>query len=87
MDIQGFLASVENGGAYVEADLLVDLGMRAALGRDGGVDLVSAHMYFNLADRKGAAGAAVYRQDVAQQMTRAEIVQALKAARHWLSLH
>ena len=38
-------------------------------------------MYFNLADRKGAAAAAYHRQDVASQMTKADVASALRAAR------
>lgn len=68
-------------------EILFDLGMRCASGRDGAVDLVTAHMYFNLADQGGAESAAFYRQEVASQMSKIEIGRALRAAREWLTVH
>ena len=73
--------------AGVAADILLEMGLRCASGRDGDVDLVAAHMYFNLADRKGDERAAFHRGDIAQSMTKGEIVQALRAAREWLARH
>ena len=87
IDFQNFADTGANGAAFVDADILFDLGMRAALGRDGAVDLVAAHMYFNLADRKGAPEAAFHRKDVAEQMTKAEIASALRAARGLMTRH
>ncbi|WP_245413371.1 sel1 repeat family protein [Mangrovicella endophytica] len=71
----------------IAADVLFEMGMRLAAGRDGAVDLVAAHMYFNLADQKGAERAAFYRQEMADQMSKSEIAKALRAAREWLTLH
>jgi uncharacterized protein len=74
------------GAALSDGPLgLFELGMRAATGREGAVDLVAAHMYFNLADRDGDERAAYHRQDVAGQMTKLEIGRALRAARDWLA--
>lgn len=67
------------------ASILFEMGMRAANGCDGTVDLVSAHMYFNLADREGDERAAFHRQDIAGQMSKLEIGRALRAARDWLA--
>lgn len=69
------------------ASILFEMGMRAANGFDGAVDLVSAHMYFNLADRDGDERAAFHRQDVASQMSKVELGRALRAAREWLAAH
>ena len=69
------------------ADVLFQMGLLCALGRDGEVDLVAAHMYFNLADRDGVEDAAYHRQEVAGQMTKAELGKALRAAREWLAIH
>ncbi|TFF25567.1 hypothetical protein E3C22_09495 [Jiella endophytica] len=87
IDISAFDRAAVSGAAFVDGAVLMELGMRAALGRDGAVDLVAAHMYFNLADRKGIDGAASQRQDVAGEMSKAEIARALRAAREWLTLH
>ena len=86
-DNTAFKSDITSGAAFVDGAVLMEFGLRAALGRDGSVDLVAAHMYFNLADRKGAVGASAYRQDVAADMSKAEIAEALRAAREWLTLH
>ncbi|NDW04141.1 hypothetical protein [Jiella pacifica] len=77
----------DNGARFVDGAILMQLGMRAARGGDGAPDLVAAHMYFNLADRKGVEGAAAHRRDIAADMSKAEIAAALRAARQWLTLH
>lgn len=69
------------------SEVSFELGMRAASGRDGPADLVSAHMYFNLAHREGDGRAAFHRQDIAEQMSKAELARALRAARDWLRFH
>lgn len=69
------------------AELLFEMGARAASGRDGTIDLVAAHMYFNLADRQGDERAAFHRHDVAEQMSKVEIARALRGARDWLAVH
>ena len=69
------------------ADVLFQMGLLCALGRDGAVDLVAAHMYFNLADRDGVEDAAYHRQEVAGQMSKAELGKALRAAREWIAHH
>lgn len=69
------------------ADVLFQMGILCSSGRDGEVDLVSAHMYFNLADRGGADDAAWHRQEIASQMSKAELAKALRAAREWLAFH
>ena len=92
IDITDFAAALDagnaiNGAAFIDGDLLFDLGMDAALGRGGAVDPGAAHMYFNLADAKGHEDAAYHRQDMAAQMSKAEVAMALRAARHWLTRH
>ncbi|MBC8128829.1 MAG: sel1 repeat family protein [Rhizobiaceae bacterium] len=69
------------------ADVLFQMGILHASGRDGAVDLVSAHMYFNLADRNGAEDAAYHRQEIAAQLSKADLAKALRAAREWLTFH
>ena len=87
IDFQNYADTAANGALFVDADILFDFGMRAALGRDGTVDLVAAHMYFNLADRKGCERAAFHRQDMAGQMSKSQIAAALRSAREWLTRH
>lgn len=66
---------------------LFQLGMAYANGDDVAVDLVAAHKWFNLAALRGYADAAWHRQQIAEEMTSAEIAAAQRAAREWLSLH
>lgn len=67
-------------------EVLFELGMLYAVGRDFEVDLVSAHKWFNLAAAEGKAETLWLRQEIAAQMTAAEIAAAQRAARDWLRL-
>lgn len=80
------LATV-GGGTFIGAEVLFEMGLRAASGRDGEIDLVSAHMYFNLADQKGEERASFHRREVSEQMSKLEVARALRAAREWLAIH
>lgn len=67
-------------------EVLFELGMLYAVGRDFEVDPVSAHKWFNLAAAEGKAETLWLRQEIAAQMTAAEIAAAQRAARDWLRL-
>jgi TPR repeat protein len=67
-------------------DTLFELGMKYSVGIEVPVDLVSAHMWFNLAAAKGNAEAARLRREIANQMSDAEVATAQRAARDWLAL-
>jgi uncharacterized protein len=75
------------GEGPVASDMLFDLGMMYSVGRDGPVDLVSAHKWFNLAAVKGNAEATRLRREIADQMSEIEIAAAQRAARDWLRAH
>ena len=68
-------------------DALFDLGMSYATGRSVPLDLVSAHKWFNLAAMRGNKDAIRLRREVAEQMSDAEIAEAQRAARNWLTTH
>ncbi len=70
-----------HGGA---ADALFELGLHYASGREGGQDLVSAHKWLNLAALRGNIEARRYRQELAEDMTKAQIAKAQRLAREWL---
>ena len=74
-------------GASAQADILFELGLMYATGRDCEVDVVAAHKWFNIAAIKGSARAAALRTEMAQQMTKAELAQALREAREWMTMH
>ena len=69
------------------SDGLFQLGLMHCVGRDAPLDLVSAHKWFNLAALRGNAEAKRYRMEIAGEMSRADIAEAQRQAREWLSLH
>lgn len=75
--------AAQGGGA----DALFELGLMYCAGRDVGVDLVQAHMWFNLAALRGNDEAKGYRLEISREMTKKEIAAAQKSAREWLRCH
>ena len=74
-------------GAGAQADILFELGLMYASGRDCETDMVSAHKWLNIAAIKGSERAAALRSELAASMSKAEIAQALRAAREWMTAH
>jgi uncharacterized protein len=74
-------------GQAATSDVLFQLGVMAASGRSGPVDLVTAHKWLNLAAHRGSAEAARYRAELAAEMSAAEVAAAQRLAREWLSRH
>jgi TPR repeat protein len=74
-------------GANAQADILFELGMMYATGRDCETDMVAAHKWFNIAAIKGSTRAAELRRELAVQMSKADIAQALREAREWMTMH
>jgi hypothetical protein len=69
----------------MSGDELFRLGMMYSTGQGGApLDLVSAHMLFNLAAMKGSIEATVYRRELSQEMEREDVAEAQRAARRWL---
>jgi uncharacterized protein len=68
-------------------DALFELGLMYGAGRDVEIDLVSAHKWFNLAAMRGNDEAKRYRMEIAHEMSKAEIAEAQRLAREWLSRH
>jgi hypothetical protein len=66
---------------------LYGLGMRHSIGGLERFDLITAHMYFNLAGIKGHRHAKARRAEIATEMSAAEIAAAQRAARIWLDEH
>ena len=80
-------AGVGAMGANAQADILFELGMMYATGRDCDTDVVAAHKWFNIAAIKGSARAAELRAELSATMSKAEIAQALREAREWMTMH
>ncbi len=74
-------------GAAAQADILFELGMMYATGRDCDMDLVAAHKWFNIAAIKGSDRAAALRVELAETMSKTEIAAALREAREWMTMH
>ena len=74
-------------GAGAQADILFELGLMYATGRDCDVDPIAAHKWLNIAAIKGSDRAAEMRSELAASMSKAEIAQALRAAREWMTTH
>ena len=74
-------------GADAQADILFNMGLMYATGRDCDADLVAAHKWFNIAAIKGSDRAAEMRAELASSMSKMEIAAALRAAREWMTTH
>lgn len=68
-------------------DILFELGMIYCIGRDVAQDYVTAHKWFNLAALKGNESARHYRGEIAREMNAAQVAEAQRQARAWLTLH
>ena len=74
-------------GGDNSADVFCEMGLMYATGRGCAVDLVAAHKWLNIAAIKGNDRAAELRADVAASMDKMQIVEALRAAREWMTVH
>ncbi len=64
---------------------LFELGLMYCSGREVPLDLIEAHKWFNLAALRGSEAAKHYRQELASEMTKADVGIAQRRAREWLS--
>jgi TPR repeat protein len=79
--------AAETGPSGSIDETLFQLGIASSTGRDGAPDLVAAHKWFNLAAMRGNNEAARYRQEIAVELTAAEVAEAQRAAREWIRRH
>ena len=64
---------------------LLRIGLLYSTGQGGApLDLVSAHMMFNLAAMRGSEEAKRYRKELSAEMDRDMVAEAQRAAREWL---
>ena len=82
-----FEADFGTMGATAQADILFELGMMYATGRDCETDLIAAHKWFNIAAIKGSPRAAELRSELSATMSKVEIAKALREAREWMTMH
>lgn len=84
------MATIERAELAAQAgggDALFELGMLYCTGREVEPDLVTAHKWFNLAALRGNIAARHYRMEVAREMSAAQVAEAQRRAREWLSRH
>ena len=67
-----------------DCDNLYKLGLIYSTGQE--IDLVQAHMWFNLAAVRGSEAAKECRRELSDMMSKDEIAQAQRSAREWLSV-
>ena len=67
-----------------DSENLYKLGLIYSTGQD--VDLVQAHMWFNLAASRGSQAAKESRRELADLMSRDLIAEAQRRAREWLTV-
>ena len=67
-------------------DELMKMGLLYSTGQGGApLDLVSAHMLFNLAAMRGSEEAKRYRREISAEMDRDTVAEAQRQARQWLA--
>ena len=75
------------GQQNVSGDVFFQLGITYSVGRGVRTDLVAAHKWFNLAAARGNREAARHRQEIAGEMSGAQVAEAQRQAREWLRTH
>jgi TPR repeat protein len=81
-----FLTQYETDAKRGRAEALYNLGLAYSTGNGVGVDFVAAHKWFNLAAMRGVDAAKGWRAQVASEMLPAQIAEAQRLAREWLSM-
>lgn len=76
--------TIEYAAQGGQADALFELGLIWCSGRNGAVDLIEAHKWFNLAAMRGNDEAKRYRHELACDMSKTDIAKAQKLAREWM---
>lgn len=74
------------GSVEPELDFF-SLAVSYACGRRVEADLVEAHKWFNIAALRGDVEAARRRQEIAAEMSAADVASAQRRAREWLVAH
>ena len=73
--------------AVATAETLLEIGMKYCIGQGVSQNLVAAHKWFNLAAMKGSECAKQYRCEISREMSPADVYNAQRQARDWLTLH
>ena len=79
------MSYLDLNSGHTSPETLLMLGIACASSAEP--DRVNAHKWFNLAATRGNAEAARCRQELAFEMSAAEVMAAQRAAREWLRKH
>ena len=85
--LEMFLQDCQTKAEKGVAEAQYDLGLLYSIGKGVPRDYVSAHKWFNLAALRGMPEAKDLRGELAGQMTKADVAEALRQARSWLAEH
>ena len=79
---------VKSAEPIISGEEMYRLGLAASTGGDDAAfDLVTAHMWFNLAAMQGNIEAREYRAELSKEMSPEEIAEAQRLAREYLATH
>ncbi|MFL5240048.1 MAG: SEL1-like repeat protein [Rhizomicrobium sp.] len=79
------LTQYENDARNGRPDALYNLGLAYSTGQGVSVDYVAAHKWFNLAAMRGSEIAKSWRAQISAEMNAAQIAEAQRQAREFLS--
>ncbi|HHV69681.1 MAG TPA: sel1 repeat family protein [Ochrobactrum intermedium] len=82
-----FQSFTNKNSAVAQDRILLEMGMKYAIGRDCEIDVVEAHKWLNIAAIRGSEKAARMRNQVAATMSKGELAAALRDAREWMTAH
>ncbi|MGP3712068.1 sel1 repeat family protein [Brucella sp. RRSP16] len=82
-----FQSFTNRNSAVAQDRILLEMGMKYAIGRDCEIDVVEAHKWLNIAAIRGSEKAARMRNQVAATMSKGELAAALRGAREWMTTH
>ena len=80
------MADLQDQG-LITPEAMFELGMKYASGHEVPIDLITAHKWFNVAAMLGNSDANRLRREIAAEMSKAEITEAQRAARAWITRH
>ena len=82
-----FQSFTNKNSAVAQDRILLEMGMKYAIGRDCEIDVVEAHKWLNIAAIRGSEKAARMRNQVAATMSKGALAAALRGAREWMTTH
>ena len=65
--------------------ILLEVGLKYAIGRDCEINVIEAHKWLNIAAIRGNAKAERMRNQLAVTMSKGELAAALRGAREWMT--